>query len=71
MTADHCIEGTQGHRVVPVIKEVLEKWETVVGKKVRYVDKGMNSRTEMFSALEAEVKDPEDPSTDLDKVSFF
>ena len=68
---DHCIVGSVGHGVVPVIDEALQEWVEATGKPVFYVMKGMNNRTEMFSALEAEVEDPEDADTSINEVSNY
>lgn len=52
---DHCIEGTEGHKVNPELNESLKEWELKNNKKVEYVYKGMNHKTEHYSALKAEV----------------
>lgn len=61
----HCIIGSRGHAVVPVINEALQEWSHTTGHSVHYVLKGQNLRCEMYSALEAEVVDPTDNSTAL------
>lgn len=52
---DHCIEGTEGHKINPELNEALKEWENKNNKKVEYVYKGMNHKTEHYSALKAEV----------------
>ncbi len=63
----HCIIGSKGHSVVPVLQQALQDWEEVSGKSVFYVMKGMNIRTEMYSVMAAEVEDPEDATTGLNE----
>ena len=50
---------------VPVRNAALQEWAEGSGRPVRYIMKGMNCRTEMYSALEAEVEDAADASTFL------
>jgi nicotinamidase-related amidase len=60
----HCLIGSWGHNIIPVLYEELLNWE----KKpwiVDYVTKGSNIYTEHYSALKAEVPDPEDSFTQL------
>lgn len=52
---DHCIDGTIGHKVNPELLKVLENWEIKTNKKVMYVNKGTNPKTEHYSGLKAEV----------------
>lgn len=58
----HCLIGSWGYGVYPVIYEQLIKWE---GKfaMVDFVTKGSNLYTEHYSAVQADVPDPEDPET--------
>jgi nicotinamidase/pyrazinamidase len=60
---EHCLIGTKGHAVVPVLNEALQEWVCSTMKPVEYINKGMNCLTEMYSAIAAEVPLPEDPST--------
>jgi nicotinamidase-related amidase len=58
----HCLIGTWGHNVVEPVANAVMEWE----KRYRFVDyvtKGSNYKTEHYSAVQAEVPDPEDPST--------
>ena len=70
---DHCIIGTKGHAVEANINEALQEWSLYSQRPVTYVMKGQNCRTEMYSALEAEVVDPLDYSTalNIDLVSML
>lgn len=52
---DHCIEGTEGHKVNDELQSILDKWESINNKKVMYVNKGTNPKTEHYSGLKAEV----------------
>ena len=61
----HCIIGSKGHCIVPAINEALQEWAAYSHRPVTYIMKGQNCRTEMYSALEAEVVDPLDQSTAL------
>ena len=60
----HVIKGTKGHEVEQNLKLVLNDWEKSTGNKVSYVYKGMNPKTEHYSALKAEVE-LEDEDTKL------
>jgi nicotinamidase-related amidase len=70
---DHCIIGTKGHAIEAIINEALQEWASYSKRPVTYVMKGQNCRTEMYSALEAEVEDPLDSSTalNIDLVSML
>jgi len=67
---EHCIEGTPGHEVVPVLKAALKKWEELTSKKVSYLRKGQNSDTEMYSALKAEIPVESDDNTKLNTAEI-
>jgi nicotinamidase-related amidase len=60
---EHCIIGSNGHAVVAPINEAVQAWAKNSQKTVRYVQKGQNLYTEMYSVLVAEVEDPTDPAT--------
>lgn len=61
---EHCLIGTEGHAVHPVLTEALAEWEARFAL-VDFVTKGSNPWTEHFSAVRAEVPDPEDPGTQV------
>ena len=58
----HCLVGTWGHNVVQPVAEALRTWEADFAR-VDYVTKGHNPWTEHYSAVQADVPDPEDPTT--------
>lgn len=59
----HCLIGTWGHGVIPVVAEALRHWEEAKFARVDYVAKGQNPWTEHYSAVQADVPDPTDPAT--------
>lgn len=59
----HCLIGSPGHNVWPALFAALRRWEEARGRVVDYVLKGQNIWTEHFSAVTAEVPDPEDAAT--------
>lgn len=61
----HCLIGSQGHNVFPVLADALLAWEQNQTGMVDYVTKGSNYKTEHYSAVQADVPDPADPSTML------
>jgi len=61
----HCLIGSQGHCVYPKLYEALVEWETNKPWNIDYVTKGSNIFTEHYGAVEAEVPDPEDYSTQI------
>lgn len=62
---EHCRIGTLGATVVPVLQAALDSWERERFGVVDFVTKGSNPWTEHFSAVMAEVPDPEDPTTQI------
>lgn len=68
---EHCIQGSKGHAVTDTIFSALQKWIIANADKskcVNYILKGQNCRTEMYSALRAEVPLEDDVSTQLNEV---
>ena len=61
----HCVIGSWGHSIVPVVQKALYKWEDENFARVNYVAKGSNLFTEHYSGLVADVPDPKDPSTKI------
>lgn len=61
----HCLIGTPGHNIVSPLLDALFEWERQGPGMVDIVTKGSNYRVEHFSAVRAEVVDPEDPTTQL------
>ena len=60
---EHCRIGSPGHAVHPALFEALSAWEKSEFGMVNFVTKGTNPFTESYSALQAEVPDPEDSTT--------
>ncbi len=61
---EHCLIGDAGHNIYPALAQAIHAWEDRFAQ-AEYVTKGSNPWTEHFSAVKAEVPDPEDPSTQL------
>ncbi len=61
---EHCLIGSEGHNVSPVLFDALQAWSDRFAL-VDFVTKGSNPWTEHFSAVQAEVPDPEDPTTQV------
>ncbi|MCP4131362.1 MAG: hypothetical protein GY754_10315 [bacterium] len=58
----HCLIGSKGHQVYPELYEAFDEWEEQFAA-VDYVTKGVNMFTEHYSAVKADVEDPEDHTT--------
>ena len=63
----HCQIGTWGQCLHAGLLAALDDWEDFQGRSVTQVHKGQNPWTEHFSALRAEVVDPDDPATGLNQ----
>merc|ERR1712025_548696 len=63
----HCILGTPGHAVHAPLMEALNEWAVNRKRSIDWLFKGQNNRTEMYSALIAEVEVEGDPTTALNK----
>ncbi len=61
----HCLIGSGGAVVVPEVWDAFLEWETQKTAFVDYVTKGSNFWTEHYSAVQADVPDPDDPGTQL------
>lgn len=61
----HCLIGTPGASVVPELMKELDNWCKLTTSSIDFVTKGSNIWTEHYSAMQAEVPDPADPSTHL------
>lgn len=60
----HCLVGTAGFSVEPVVWEAANEWErSRAGNSIDFVIKSRNPLTEHYSAIHAEVPDPFDSST--------
>jgi nicotinamidase/pyrazinamidase len=60
----HCLIGDEGHNVFPEFSAAVHAWEERYAL-ADFVTKGSNPWTEHFSAVKAEVPDPEDPATQV------
>lgn len=58
----HCLLGSEGHAVYPELFAALQEWEQRFAI-VNYIPKGSNIYTEHYSAIQAEVPDPNDLGT--------
>lgn len=63
----HCLIGTWGHNVQTDLNDALQQWSGKEFAVVDYVTKGSNPWTEHYGALMAEVPDPEDPTTMINR----
>ncbi|HEY8977004.1 MAG TPA: cysteine hydrolase [Burkholderiaceae bacterium] len=61
----HCEMGTWGHDVHADVRDAYNRWERARLRNVRKVGKGENPWTEHYSAIQAEVPDPQDEQTQL------
>ena len=61
----HCEIGTWGHAIHHDLRLACNRWEESNGSNVAKVGKGENPWTEHYSAMMAEVPDPQDPRTQL------
>ena len=60
----HCLTATWGFCVQEDIWNAIHRWELKhVCKNIDYIKKAANPLTEHYSAIQAEVPDPSDPST--------
>ena len=60
----HCLLATQGACVEKKVLDAARKWEQhKPGRIIDFVTKASNPMTEHYSAIQAEVPDPSDPST--------
>jgi len=66
----HCEIGSWGHNVHAALRAAYNAWEEQTLNNVRKVTKGENPWTEHYSAIQAEVPDPSDPST-LSNAGFI
>lgn len=60
---EHCLVGGWGQGVHAAVKGALDTWSRRQLRAVDYVTKGLNPKTEHYSALRAEVPDGEDEDT--------
>ncbi|MEX8194072.1 cysteine hydrolase [Comamonas guangdongensis] len=61
----HCEIGSWGHGVHASVLATCRRWQERQHRAAHHVFKGMNPWTEHYSAIRAEVPDPQDPDTGL------
>lgn len=61
----HCLVGSWGYSMVEPVWQAVEAWEEQRIRRVDYVTKGHNPWTEHYSAVQADVPDASDPTTQL------
>ncbi|MCB9496885.1 MAG: cysteine hydrolase [Fibrobacteria bacterium] len=59
----HCQIGTWGAAVHAGLQDALDLWEDTTGRQVAHVAKGTHPWTEHYSAIQAEIPDPDEPAT--------
>lgn len=64
----HCEIGSWGHNVHADVRAAYNAWEESRLGVVRKITKGANPWTEHYSAMQAEVPDPDDPDTQLNQT---
>ena len=64
---EHCLIGSEGHAIYPLVQAALHEWSSR-SARIDYVHKGQNPLTEHFSAVEAEVPDPNDLNTQVNRA---
>jgi nicotinamidase-related amidase len=64
----HCEIGSWGHNVHADVKAAYNAWEERKLAIVQTIAKGANPWTEHYSAMQAEVPDPDDPDTQLNQA---
>ncbi len=62
---EHCLIGSWGHNIYGELKQELDAWARNRLATVGFVTKGSNPKTEHYSAVQAEVPDPADASTQI------
>ncbi|MFN7927328.1 MAG: isochorismatase family protein [Blastocatellia bacterium] len=60
----HCLLGSSGHAVDPTLFAALQEWEEQYAC-VDFISKGSNLLTEHYSAVQADVPDANDPTTQI------
>ncbi|MDR0672401.1 MAG: cysteine hydrolase [Zoogloeaceae bacterium] len=59
----HCELGSWGHNAHRAVRHAYNRWEETTGNTVEKILKGLNPWTEHFSAIRAEIPDPDSPDT--------
>lgn len=61
----HCLIGTWGHNVYPALFDAYNSWVGETKAWINYVTKGQHPFTEHYSAIQADVPDPNVPNTQI------
>ena len=64
----HCVLGTPGHALHPALAASLKSWSEARLRPIEFLLKGGNPHTEHYSAIRADVPDPTDPSTAVNRA---
>jgi nicotinamidase-related amidase len=64
----HCVIGTPGHAVHDDLAAALRDWSETHLRPIGFWAKGSNVLTEHYSAIQADVPDPSDPATGVNRV---
>lgn len=64
----HCAIGSWGHNVHADVYAACQSWQAQSGRDIHFINKGDNPWTEHYSALMAEVPDPDAPETLLNRA---
>ncbi len=64
----HTLMGTPGHALTPALYEAIAFHAAARRARPRFLIKGTLPKTEFYSILEPEVKDPEDPEAELNEA---
>lgn len=64
----HTMDGTQGHALMPALREALAFYSTARVSQVNYITKGTSPYTEHYGIWSTEVPYPKDPSTGLNTL---
>lgn len=68
---DHCIQGSEGHALLPIYMTALNEWSAKNFRWVNFITKGVNPFTEHFGIFRANVPVPEDAvNTDINQALF-
>jgi nicotinamidase-related amidase len=64
---EHCLVGSWGFGIVPCVFDAVTRWEREHAETATLILKGENPWTEHYSAVKAEVPDPDDPRTGVNR----
>ena len=67
----HCLIGTPGWCMNPLIMKAIHAWERETYRIYKPITKGSNFKTEHYSAVKSEVEVPEDPTTQLNNKGLI